>query len=98
MYEDTTVELLTGDVLVFYTDGLYEARHWSGPYGFERLQRVIQEGGGAGSAGDILDRILADVEGFLGEAPHEDDMTLVVVKVGGPDSRRSRHVGHTQPG
>lgn len=66
---------------MFYTDGLYEARHWSGPYGFDRLQAVIREAGGEGRAHEILERILTNVEDFVGEAQPEDDKTLVVVKV-----------------
>lgn len=75
--------LAAGDVLVFYTDGIYEARDRGGKmYGFERLQGIIQEVGGNGNAWEILDQIFADVEGFIEGSPHEDNMTIIVVKVG----------------
>jgi len=37
--------------------------------------------GASGTAAEIGERILSDVDAFLGEAPRADDLTLVVVKV-----------------
>jgi len=34
-----------------------------------------------GTATEIGERILSDVDAFLGDAPRADDLTLVVVKV-----------------
>jgi len=83
-YEESSIELREGDVVVFYTDGVIEATDDSNEmYGYERLERVISnfadvEGR---SARSLIDEVLADVSKFAGGSEQEDDMTLVVVKV-----------------
>jgi sigma-B regulation protein RsbU (phosphoserine phosphatase) len=80
-YQEVSVPLMSGDTLVFYTDGIYEAQNGEGEvYGFERLEERIQAYGREGSAVEMLDHILKDVKGFIGESLQGDDMTLVVVK------------------
>jgi sigma-B regulation protein RsbU (phosphoserine phosphatase) len=79
-YDEVSVELAKGDVVVFYTDGLVEARRGREEYGPERLLRGL-EAHAALSAPDLGERLLADLEGFLDEAVPADDVTLIVVKV-----------------
>jgi serine phosphatase RsbU (regulator of sigma subunit) len=80
-YEEREVPLSAGDVVVFYTDGVTEARREGEEYyGGGRLGAQI-EAGAAGTAAEIGERILSDVDAFLGEAPRTDDLTLVIVKV-----------------
>ena len=82
-YKEKKVKVEVGDVLVFYTDGTYEARDGEGRlYGFERLERLIGGLDPGMSAQEWITRIVEDVEQFAGVSQHEDDMTLVVVKVG----------------
>jgi len=79
-YEERMVPLAAGDVVVFYTDGLTEAHRADGEdYGPARLA-VQLEAAGSGTAAEIGERILSDVDLFLGEASRTDDLTLVVVK------------------
>ena len=78
-YEERTVPLGPGDAVVFFTDGLTEARREGEDYGTARLAAFI-EGAGAGSATELGEKILADVDAFLGTAARADDLTLVVVK------------------
>jgi len=66
--------------VVFYTDGLVEARRGREEYGPERLLRGL-EAHAALSAPELGERLLADLEGFLDEAVPADDVTLIVVKV-----------------
>jgi sigma-B regulation protein RsbU (phosphoserine phosphatase) len=81
-YRSTTVALEPGDVLVFYTDGMYETQNREGElYGFERLQEIIREVGSEGSAAEVIERLFAEVVGFRGTLQQEDDMTSVVVRV-----------------
>ncbi|HEV7499407.1 MAG TPA: GAF domain-containing SpoIIE family protein phosphatase [Vicinamibacteria bacterium] len=81
-YEERTVSLAPGDVVVFYTDGLTEARRADGEdYGTMRLSAQVEAAGEEGTAAEIGERLLSDVDAFLGEAPRADDLTLVVVKV-----------------
>jgi len=80
-YDETSVVLDPGDVLVFYSDGLTDTRNAEGEFfGTERLQEFIpahaQE-----SAAEIADRILEQVELFSGSAHAFDDRALVVLKV-----------------
>jgi ligand-binding sensor domain-containing protein/serine phosphatase RsbU (regulator of sigma subunit) len=81
-YEGMQVSLGEGDVLVFYTDGVYEARDEEGrEYGFDRLEEVIRDLDSRMRAGEMLDRIFSDVDQFAGFSEQEDDRTVVVVKV-----------------
>jgi len=81
-YRGVTVRLGVGDVLVFYTDGVYEARNGEEEqYGFERLAGVVEGLNREGSAQEWVDQIIADVEEFSASIQREDDLTMVVVKV-----------------
>jgi sigma-B regulation protein RsbU (phosphoserine phosphatase) len=79
-YEELEVPLGSGDVLVFCTDGLLEARRGREEYGLDRLRKGLDTHAGL-PAPEVGERLLADLEGFLGEAQPADDVTLVVVKI-----------------
>jgi sigma-B regulation protein RsbU (phosphoserine phosphatase) len=79
-YDEIAVDLAPGDVFVFYTDGLVEGRRGREEYGPERLVRGL-EAHATLPAPALGERLLADFEGFLGEASPADDVTFVVVKV-----------------
>jgi sigma-B regulation protein RsbU (phosphoserine phosphatase) len=80
-YEERVVALAPGDVVVFYSDGLTDARRdGEDYYGTERLAAQLAAGA-TGTAAELGERILSDVDAFLGEASRADDITLVVVKV-----------------
>ena len=74
------IELSSGDCLVFFTDGVTEARDASGnEFGEERLQELLNLGGEF-SARELRDLIMAAV-GEFSDGPVEDDATLMVLKV-----------------
>ncbi|OGC09066.1 hypothetical protein A2V82_12685 [candidate division KSB1 bacterium RBG_16_48_16] len=80
-YEMEEIALDTGDVLVFFTDGVTEA--WNrkqDEYGDERLQQVIRRNVSK-SAEDILQAIAKDVKEHVGKAQQSDDFTCAVIKV-----------------
>lgn len=80
-YPETTVPLERGDVLLFYTDGLIEARNEAGEeFGFERLQQTLLALAPS-DAIDVRDGLIEEIRGFMGDLPLEDDMTLLVLKV-----------------
>jgi sigma-B regulation protein RsbU (phosphoserine phosphatase) len=79
-YDEVTVDLAKGDVVVFYTDGLVEARQGREEYGPERLLRGL-EAHAEMSAPDLGERLLAALGDFLGDETPADDVTLIVVKV-----------------
>lgn len=76
------IELEPGDVLVYYTDGLTDAENEQGLFFGERhLAEIVREEARRGrSALEILDRISAVVQAFVGQAPPFDDLTMIVVK------------------
>jgi sigma-B regulation protein RsbU (phosphoserine phosphatase) len=79
-YDEVTVPLEASDLVVFYTDGLVEARWGREEYGQDRLLRGIEAHASLGAAG-VGERLVGEVEEFLaGESP-ADDVTLIVVKV-----------------
>jgi serine phosphatase RsbU (regulator of sigma subunit) len=78
--EERSYMLQPGDVCVFYTDGITEARNVSGDeYGYERLLSFVEESKNM-SAELIKTSILQSVKRFTTEEEYRDDMTLVVLK------------------
>ncbi|MFL6193915.1 MAG: PP2C family protein-serine/threonine phosphatase [Thermoanaerobaculia bacterium] len=74
--------LAAGDLLVFYTDGLVEARNDNDQeYGDARLQRAIARAAGSRTAREIRDAVLGDLSNFKGDKEQIDDLTLVVVRI-----------------
>jgi phosphoserine phosphatase RsbU/P len=83
-YPDHTIQLLPGDRLILYTDGVTEAFNSADePYGAERLiAEVKAHGDGAATA--LVERICRSVTIFAGAAPQSDDITLTVLTWGAP--------------
>jgi sigma-B regulation protein RsbU (phosphoserine phosphatase) len=79
-YEELAMDLASGDVFVFHTDGVSDARRGGQEYGTGRLAEVVKRFA-ARPAPDLGDRIVADVEEFMGHADRGDDITLIVVKI-----------------
>ena len=68
-------------MLVFYTDGLVEARDASNEdFGLKRLSNVVKENSEK-TAEEIVNALNAEVEDFVGRTPFHDDRTLIVVKM-----------------
>jgi sigma-B regulation protein RsbU (phosphoserine phosphatase) len=83
-FPDHTVQLLPGDRLVLYTDGVTEAFNSADePYGVERLLAEVKAHGD-GAAGALVERICRSVTVFADTAPQSDDITLTVLKWGPP--------------
>lgn len=80
-YEQETVQLQSGDMLVVYTDGVTEALNSAGvEFGEERLRAVLVESLQL-SARESAKTIIAKVLEWQGQASQYDDITLIVVKV-----------------
>ena len=81
--EEAEVPLRSGDLFLFFTDGLSEAMNVRAElFGERRLRDVIESVDGSGEDEDVLrDRILAEIRTFVGEAAQHDDMTMVILKV-----------------
>jgi serine phosphatase RsbU (regulator of sigma subunit) len=74
-------ELLPGDVLAFYSDGLVEAFNANDQdFGIQRLGRIIARRAEQPAA-TIVEEVFAAVRRFTGDHPWHDDATLVVVRM-----------------
>jgi sigma-B regulation protein RsbU (phosphoserine phosphatase) len=69
-----------GDWLVIYTDGVVEAVNEEGTeYGVNRLIAVVNAGADSSPA-QMLVRIMADLDVFVGSQPQHDDITCLLMK------------------
>jgi len=80
-YEQASVALHPGDVILAYTDGVSEAMNLTNQeWGEQRLLDAAKSCLTL-SAQQVIDRILKAADTFAADAPQYDDMTLVVIKV-----------------
>ncbi|MBO0800840.1 MAG: serine/threonine-protein phosphatase, partial [Blastocatellia bacterium] len=81
VYEHSTIELRSGDVLVAYTDGLSDARNPEGEeFGEDRLVQMIVDHAEL-PVHEMRDRIFSNIHSWQRGEPQFDDMTMVIVKV-----------------
>jgi len=75
-----SADLIAGDVLVFYTDGITEAENQLGEeFGMERLSAVVR-GSSSLSAEGLMTDIFSSAAEFRGGVAFNDDVTILVVK------------------
>jgi sigma-B regulation protein RsbU (phosphoserine phosphatase) len=80
-YDEWSVKLSKGDILVFYSDGLTEASNREGKFfGSDRLKTILEQGTKLSSA-ELADRMLEEVQEYTEGGAITDDRTLVVMKV-----------------
>ncbi|HEY9899122.1 MAG TPA: SpoIIE family protein phosphatase [Pantanalinema sp.] len=90
--QEQEVTLDPGDVLVFYSDGIIEAKNAHGEeFGFERMEKLILDHGDL-SAGALKEKLLASWRKYVYDGTQpldyqavkadraDDDITIVVVK------------------
>lgn len=77
------LDLVPGDIVVFYTDGLTEAENAIGDFfGEERLMKTVVENAHQSAEG-VLSAILSAAAAFCGAVAPFDDQTIVVVRYDG---------------
>ena len=82
--EKARKSLVSGDIVLAATDALWETRNLDAEeFGMERLQQVLRENAGR-TAQEISDALRAAVEGWCAPRRPDDDLTLVVIKIGDP--------------
>jgi serine phosphatase RsbU (regulator of sigma subunit) len=82
LLEELTLPLGPGDSFLLYTDGISEATNGDGDYfGEERLAALLSAHADL-PADEVRARILHQVASFSGSAAQQDDMTMVLVKIG----------------
>jgi serine phosphatase RsbU (regulator of sigma subunit) len=80
-YEAKTTELVPGDVLVWYTDGIVECDNEAGEeYGEKRFRASVRRAA-ALDARDMRDAIVGDAMTHFGAAPRKDDITMIVGRI-----------------
>jgi sigma-B regulation protein RsbU (phosphoserine phosphatase) len=82
--EEETIDLRTGDLYLFFTDGISEAMNAGDDcFGEARLGAIIEEHRHL-PADELRERVLREIAAFVGEAPQHDDMTMILLKVEEP--------------
>jgi sigma-B regulation protein RsbU (phosphoserine phosphatase) len=80
VYEEKSIELRRGDLLVAFTDGIVEPENEYGePFGEERLVDLLAKYGQCESK-EIIARIMETVEQWTGSSELFDDMTLLLAR------------------
>ena len=79
-YESATVTLAPGDWLVIFTDGLVEAVNARDEEYAEPRLLIALEGGRSLEPADLLKRLMAELDLFVGNTPQHDDVTCMLLK------------------
>lgn len=80
VFEDTLQDLIPGDQIIFYTDGVTEATDPSGAmFGMDRLDEVLENC--HLTADGLIAEVLRALDEFTAGEPAADDRTLLVAKV-----------------
>jgi sigma-B regulation protein RsbU (phosphoserine phosphatase) len=81
VYEQESIKMDSGDLLVAYTDGVTEALNCDDQeFGELKLRGIIAESAHL-SASELTEKIVECVRQWCGETAQHDDLTLVVMKV-----------------
>jgi len=82
-YQETRLNMLPGDKIILYTDGIVEAMNeHEEMFGFERLLEIAQDAGSM-TADALLKKIMDKVNEFAEEVAQHDDITIIVLGVKG---------------
>jgi sigma-B regulation protein RsbU (phosphoserine phosphatase) len=78
--EEGTIALMTGDIVVAFTDGVIDATNPAGePFGRARLEQLVRENHRL-NAGELTQLVKTRVLNFCAGAAPFDDLTLVVIR------------------
>jgi len=81
VFEERGIELLKGDVVLFYTDGLNEATNPAGEqFGTERICELLDTVSLL-PVNDIINAFYQAVADFIGSDTLQDDISIVVLKI-----------------
>ncbi len=80
-YKQRQFQTISGDILIFYTDGVTETRSKEGrEYGLEALKSVVRSSAQL-SASKIAERIKEDIDRFAQGTSQHDDQTFLIMKI-----------------
>ncbi len=78
--DERRLDLASGDLLLVYSDGLTEAQNEAGEFlGDQRLFDLLPGLGGL-RAEQVGDRLVAEIDRFVGEGRVHDDLSIIVLK------------------
>jgi serine phosphatase RsbU (regulator of sigma subunit) len=81
LLEEVTLPIGAGDLFVLYTDGITEAVNPDGEwFGEPRLAALLEQHQHL-PFDELRERILREIAAFAGDAPQQDDMTMLLLKV-----------------
>src|SRR5215468_8769942 len=81
-YDETSLQLLSGDVMVFYSDGVIEMRNEAGEeFGLSGLAETVSASCDK-SPEDIVKSVSATLAEFIGRVRPQDDRTMIVIRMG----------------
>jgi phosphoserine phosphatase RsbU/P len=79
-FDSATITLAPGDWLIIFTDGVVEAENaQQSEYGEARLLAAVDAGKSV-EPSEMLHRIMAEVDLFVGTTPQHDDVTCMLLK------------------
>ncbi len=79
-YQAKKEDIHPGDTIVWYTDGIVECESEIGEeYGEKRFRNSIRKLAGK-EPDEVRDGVVSAAEGFFGDMPHKDDITMVIGK------------------
>jgi len=78
-YQEDTVQMESGDLLIAYSDGISEAENASGEFGEDRLLDVVA-GNRSYPLKDISDEVFKALRAWIGEREQADDITVVLAR------------------
>ena len=82
-YKDYEIQMMPGDAVFVYTDGIPEANNADGEfYGLERMESALNSHADRDPEG-VLQGMREDVNSFTGDARQFDDMTMLCVEYKG---------------
>ncbi|MFZ3208994.1 MAG: SpoIIE family protein phosphatase [Geobacteraceae bacterium] len=85
VFEEKSIQLQQGDMLLLYTDGITEAENAEGEFfGDNRLCQILPKTCEE-TPEAIVERILSEVTAFTGASNLQDDISMVVIKLSDAD-------------
>ena len=80
LLQEESIPLRSGDLLLFFTDGISEAMNSEAEmFGEARLAQLVAEHGDL-PATELRERMLREIDAFVAGAPQHDDMTMILMK------------------
>jgi sigma-B regulation protein RsbU (phosphoserine phosphatase) len=81
LLQEESIPLRAGDLYLFFTDGISEAMNAQDDcFGENRLGQLVESHAHLPSD-ELRERVLREINAFVGDAPQHDDMTMILLKV-----------------